>query len=702
MELFKLFGSIFVDDKDAIDKINNVDDKAKNTGTTLGSMLGTAAKWGAGIAAGAAAAGAGLFALASEVSDTASEINDMSVRTGLSTKTLQEMKFATGQVGVNFESITGAVGKLTKTMAGADDGSKAAEAAFAKLGISVTDSEGNMRKMDDVFPEVIKGLAGMGNETERNQLAMDFFGKGATELVPLLAAGGDGIDALTQQAHDLGLVMSDEAISAGDNFGDSLDAIKGALGGVVASIGVELMPMFQTMFDWVMSNMPAIQDGIHTAFSVAGEVIGTAVTAIQSLTQFFTEHWGIIQPILAGIGAGAATFGIYTLAINASAIATGIWSTVTGIATAVGTAFGAVLAFISSPIGLVVIAIAALVAAGVLLYKNWDTVSAFLKMTWEATKDIAMTVFNSIGKFMSDLWAGTKTVTETVWNSIKSFFSTVWDGIKFIFFNLTLAGILIKHWDDITATVTRVWNSIKVFLSGLWDDISGIASRVFDGISGFLSRTWEGIKSTASTAWNGVSGLISGVWDSIKTKVEQVWNGLKTFVTGIWDGLKTTASEKFGDIKASLSNIWDDITKKVGSVWNGIASTVRGSINSVIGWINSFINSVNRISIKVPSVEIPLVGKVGGFTVGMPSIPNIPMLARGGNILDDGSFMVGEQGPEILSGAAGARVTPLDKSSEPAVVFERGAFEGAIIMDDYSVDRLMDRVIMRLQGLVRV
>ena len=405
MEIFKLFGSIFVDDKDAIDSINNVDKKAEKTGSTLGGMIGTAAKWGAGIVAGAGAAGAGLFALASKVSDSASEINDMSVRTGISATKLQELKFATGQAGVSFEAITGAVGKLTKTMAGADEGSKAAEAAFKTLGISATDSEGNMRKMDDVFPEVIKGLADMTNETERNQLAMTFFGKGALELVPLLAEGGAGIDAMTKQAHDLGLVLSDEAVSAGDQFGDQLDAMKASLGGVVAKVGVELMPIFQTMMSWVIDHMPEIQTAIQTTFSVAGEVIGTTVDVVQSLTGFFTEHWDIMEPILLGIAGGALTFGIYTLAINASAIATGIWTTVTGVATTVGTAFGVVLAFITSPIGLIVIAIGLLIATGVLLYKNWDTVKEKLGDFWEYMKEVG----GNIKDFFGDIFGGLAT-----------------------------------------------------------------------------------------------------------------------------------------------------------------------------------------------------------------------------------------------------------------------------------------------------
>jgi phage-related protein len=511
LEIFKLFGSIFVDNKDANDSIAAVDDNAQKTGKILGGMIGTAAKWGAGIAAGAVVAGAGIFALVSKVSDTASEINDMSVRTGLSTTRLQELKFAAEQSGVGFESIRSAVSKMTMSMGKADEEGKGMALAFEELGVKTTDANGALLDTQTVFDQSLVKLSEMTNETERNALGMQIFGKGFTELNPLVSGGAKGLADMSAQAHKLGLVMSEDAISAGDQFGDSLDAMKATLGGVVAKIGIELMPTFQKMMDWVMAHMPEIQAGISTAFGIAKEVIGTTIDSVKSLTQFFQEHWDIIQPILAGILAGGLTFGIYTLAINAAAIATGIWSTITGIATVVGTAFGAVLAFITSPIGIVVIAIGLLIAAGVLLYKNWETVSDFLKTIWESIKEVASTVFTAIGDFLSSIWDSINTALQGAWNGIKAFFSTVWEGIKFIFFNLTLAGILIKHWDTIKSTVKSVFNGIKDFFSGVWTSIETTISNVWNGIAKTMSGIWDGITGGIKASINVIIGAINGM-----------------------------------------------------------------------------------------------------------------------------------------------------------------------------------------------
>jgi TP901 family phage tail tape measure protein len=279
-------GSIFIDNEKANKSIDQTAKKGEDVVKALGSMVGTAAKWGAGLAAGATVAVAGMFALANKTSEAASAINDMSARTGISTKTLQELKFASDQAGVNFETVTGAVGKLTKVMSGAEEGGDKLKEAFDKLNIKTSDASGNMRKMDDIFPEVLKKLAGMKNETERNALAMTFFGKGAMELVPLLAQGEDGIKALTDKAHELGLVMSDEAIAANDEFGDTLDAVKASLGAVGAQIGTAVLPVFQEFLQWVLSGIPQVRELAKTFISWGDGVISNVKPKIADLVAF--------------------------------------------------------------------------------------------------------------------------------------------------------------------------------------------------------------------------------------------------------------------------------------------------------------------------------------------------------------------------------------------------------------------------------
>lgn len=198
---------------------------------------------------------------------------------------------------------------------------------------------------------------------------------------------------------------------------------------------------------------------------------------------------------------------------------------------------------------------------------------------------------------------------------------------------------------------------------GKWgDDIKRITGQVID----WLKQNWPLILAIITGPIGLIVLAIVKNWDKIKSVTTDLWNGVKSTTLGVW-----------------------------GSIVDGI----KGAVNGIIGAINGMIRAWNRLEFRVPRVSIPFVGSFGGFEVGLPDIRTIPHLAKGGDVLNDGAVLVGERGPEVLDLPRGARVAPLDRTPPPSVSFERGAFEGAVIMDDYGVDRLMDRVMERLQSM---
>lgn len=352
-------------------EVTDLEKKLKSVKKDLAALGDNFKAIGTAVAVGVGAAVTGITALVLKTSEAASAINDMSARTGLSTTTLQELQFATGQVGVSFESITGAVGKLTKTMSGADEGSKAAQAAFKSLGIETTDSTGQLRKMEDIFPEIIKKLAGMKNETERTALAQKFFGKGAIELVPLLDQGAEGIEALSKQAHKLGAVMSGEAIAANDKFGDTLDSVKAALKGAGMQLATHLLPTFQSFGDWILAHMPQIQ----IAISKATDLAKTGFKVLGETIQFVMKHSILLTSVMASVAAGFVAMKVIGVISGMMATYRAIVATTTLVQKGLNTAMRA------NVIGIIITAIGLLVAAGIYLYKNWDTVRLnFLKI----------------------------------------------------------------------------------------------------------------------------------------------------------------------------------------------------------------------------------------------------------------------------------------------------------------------------------
>ena len=181
-----------------------------------GMSAGSVAALGA-ITAAVAAAIKAIKALHEMTVETAAEMDDLitqSMISGVSTQTLQAWEYAAELVDVPLETMTGSLTKVTKAMASAKDGTGTTAEAFAQLGISVTDSNGNLRDSEDVFYEVIDQLGLIENETERDALAMELLGKSAQDLNPLIIAGSDALRDLSQEAEDAGYILGTDDVAA--------------------------------------------------------------------------------------------------------------------------------------------------------------------------------------------------------------------------------------------------------------------------------------------------------------------------------------------------------------------------------------------------------------------------------------------------------------------------------------------------------
>lgn len=290
LEIFKLVGSIMVDNTEADKSLSKTDSKAQTFAKNLASGISTVAKWGAGIVAAAGAGAAALYGVATKSAEASDRIDKMSQKIGISRTAYQELDFILSQNGMSVDQLQGGMKKLVNTMQSAQEGNKSATATFKALGVSVTDSTGALRSQEDVFYDTIAALQGMSNETERNALANDIFGKSASELAPLLNSGAGSMEELRQKAHDLGLVLSDETINAGVAFTDTVDQAKRALAAVTTQLGAEVMPIFNDLLQWVLSHMPEIQAVIKVAFDAISVVVQAVGQVLAWLAGVFQQH----------------------------------------------------------------------------------------------------------------------------------------------------------------------------------------------------------------------------------------------------------------------------------------------------------------------------------------------------------------------------------------------------------------------------
>lgn len=226
-------------------------------------------------------------------SEYADNMLTMATVTGLSTDQLQEYQYMSELVDVSLDTITGSLSKLTKNMANANGGNKAMAANFEKLGVAITDSSGNLRSADDVFQDAITALGSIQNETERDALAMQIFGKSAQDLNPLIEAGAGNIQAFRDEAHAMGYVLDEETLGSLGAVDDAFQRLDLATTVVQNQIGAVLAPVIADIatkfMEWAQSvDWDAFAAKVKTFIDIAVQVIQAIVPII----------WGIVQQII--------------------------------------------------------------------------------------------------------------------------------------------------------------------------------------------------------------------------------------------------------------------------------------------------------------------------------------------------------------------------------------------------------------------
>ncbi len=437
-----------------------------NTVLSKDQAIGNLKKIGATAGIAAAAAGVALVGMGAAAIASADELQRQADVTGLSAERLQELSYAGSNLGVELDTITGAQAKLTKSMAGAKDPTKGTGAAFAKLGIDVRDSSGNLRDSKVVMGEAFDALNGVGNETERDALAMQIFGKSAMEMNPLIKAGGAELKRLSDEARNNGAVMSNEAVAGLDTFGDTLDNLKASVLGSVGESLAKVMPQIQELLEKLMELPKWIKDN-STMLTMIGVAIGTVAALIIA--------FNIQQALLAG---GMT-----------------LWGAVAGIATGITTGLGAAFVFLTSPIGLVILAIGAIIAIGILLYKNWDKIKAFA-----ATMGAAISKsFGDLGVKIAGFFTGIMTKGKELYASFKTIGSDIVKGM----------------WEGISAMGKWIKDKVGGFFQGITDKVKivfGInsPSKVFAQLGSYTGAGFaKGLESTKKSINNASQSMAS-------------------------------------------------------------------------------------------------------------------------------------------------------------------------------------------------
>lgn len=244
-------GSIVID---LLMRTGSFETDSKRAEKRLKEFKKEAAEAGKAIGAGVAVAATALAALTWQSIQMADQLDEMSMRLGISTETLSGWGYAAKLSGTDLESLAGAIPKLSKTLAAAADESSKAGELFTALGINVKDAAGNLRYVEDVLPEIADRFKALKNDTTEAALAQELFGRSGANMLEFLNRGSDGIRELSDRAAELGLIVSGDTAAAAAQFNDSLEDLRAVTTAFGLQIAEILLPHLQDLVDWLVQS----------------------------------------------------------------------------------------------------------------------------------------------------------------------------------------------------------------------------------------------------------------------------------------------------------------------------------------------------------------------------------------------------------------------------------------------------------------
>jgi hypothetical protein len=301
---------LIVDPKGAINGLNIASGESSKFTGLLGDLGRIGATAVAAVATAAVAAAGALTAATVSAGKYADEILEAATKTNLGTDELQAYRYAAEQMDVSFETFTSSQGRMVKAMESATSGAGPAAEAFSALGLSVTDSSGNLVDSTDLYWQAIDALGSVTNETERTALAQQIFGKSGAEMNAIIAKGSEGFRALSEEARRNGAIMSGEQLEALGAFDDKMQGLTSTVDAAKNALGLTLLPILDQLAgeggsalgEFSASLLEA--DGNASKIGPAFETLGTNIagvlsTAIPKILQVGTSLVsGLVQGIV--------------------------------------------------------------------------------------------------------------------------------------------------------------------------------------------------------------------------------------------------------------------------------------------------------------------------------------------------------------------------------------------------------------------
>lgn len=546
---------------------------------------------GFGLEASEAGHVADVFARAA--ADTNAEVGDMG-------EALKYVAPVANSMGISLEETAAAIGIMSDAgIKGSQAGTtlrgalsrlarptKAMQDTMDNLGVSFYDADGKMKPLKTQVELLKKAFEGLTPEQQQNALVTLYGQESLSGMMALIDKGPDTLGKLTKSLKDSDGAADDMARTMQDNMNSSIEQMFGAFESAAIVIQKILAPSIRKVADAI--------SGLVEKFVSAPESTQKLVVAI-----------GLI---VAAIGPLIFMIGSVIIWINRVKVALAL----------MGTSMSGVIL----PVLGIVAAISALIAIGVLVYKNWDKIAAFGKQVWKNitmfvsdTANSIKKVWKSTGEWFNNLWKSIKEGADNVWTTIQEAPGKAADWIK-------------NKWTETKEFFSNLWSNIANSASEMWNSLKEGVVSVIDDLVSSAGEKWEGFKNTISTAWKTITSKIksgfdfilkyigpfvssfSDVFSNIVKAITSIFAEVKNIIVNAWEIIKSLIAAPllfiidlitgdFEQMKEDLDLIWNTLVQSVVNIWTSVKNIfteyIGAIVNSAVSLWTGFIQSISNI-----------------------------------------------------------------------------------------------------------